>query len=631
MVKARMATRLLGGLLAWGGAGTAWAAPQPSVAELINFAKPKQENVVISTPTEAEYPACKVELVKGPDRASGWLLRDPRGQPLRRFYDSNGDNQIDVYSYYLDGQEVYREVDSNYNGRIDQFRWLNAGGSRWGVDLREEGRISAWKAISAEETSQEILAAVLTNNFPRLQALMLTEAEIKALDLPEPEANRLRESVAATPAKFKALTAKLGPLDPKSTQWLHLETSSPQCVPADALGGKYDLVKYRNGTILYQKGDKHDFLQTGELIQVGRAWRIVTAPSEGAADAPMVASGGPSDGVKIDVPDEVKPLLEELKRVDTAAPQNGSGPEVARYNLARAQVLERIVALVSGEARTSWVKQVADCYSAAAQNAPAGDRVAYGRLLTLRDDLARTAPGSALTAYVAFREMSAEYAGKLAAPNPNMQQIQEGWAGKLRKFVEDFPAAEDTPDALLQLGMVSEFIGKETEAKNFYGLLTRNFPQHALAAKAQGALTRLELDGKPLALSATTLSGQGFNLAQLQGKVVVVYYWASWNQQCAADFAKLKAALATYGPKGVELVTVNLDNSAAEASSFLARNPGTPGVHLFQAPGGLDSPLATQYGVMVLPNLFLVDKTGKVASRTVQIGNLEDELKKLAN
>jgi hypothetical protein len=34
---------------------------------------------------------------------------------------------------------------------------------------------------------------------------------------------------------------------------------------------------------------------------------------------------------------------------------------------------------------------------------------------------------------------------------------------------------------------------------------------------------------------------------------------------------------------------------------------------------------------MVLPNLFLVGKDGKVISRGVQIGGLEDEIKKLMN
>ena len=51
------------------------------------------------------------------------------------------------------------------------------------------------------------------------------------------------------------------------------------------LNSKEDLVRYRHATILYQEGDgkdaKHNWLQTGELIQVGKAWRLIQAPMPG--------------------------------------------------------------------------------------------------------------------------------------------------------------------------------------------------------------------------------------------------------------------------------------------------------------------------------------------------------------
>ena len=125
-----------------------------------------------------------------------------------------------------------------------------------------------------------------------------------------------------------------------------------------------------------------------------------------------------------------------------------------------------------------------------------------------------------------------------------------------------------------------------------------------------------KLTARSFQLAGPTLDGSNADISQFRGKVVVVYYWASWNQQCLGDFAKIKLLLSTYGAKGVELVCVNLDSAATEAQEFLRRSP-TPGVHLHQ-PGGLESPLATQYGIVVLPNMFLVDREGKVVSRTVQ-------------
>jgi len=109
--------------------------------------------------------------------------------------------------------------------------------------------------------------------------------------------------------------------------------------------------------------------------------------------------------------------------------------------------------------------------------------------------------------------------------------------------------------------------------------------------------------------------------------VVVVYYWASWSSPCAGDLVRLKQLLEGPAGKDVELVCVNLDNSAEEANKFLARTP-VPAKHLYEAKG-LEGKLATDYGIMALPSLFLVGKDGKVVSRTVQVGNLDEEIKKL--
>ena len=136
------------------------------------------------------------------------------------------------------------------------------------------------------------------------------------------------------------------------------------------------------------------------------------------------------------------------------------------------------------------------------------------------------------------------------------------------------------------------------------------------------------MEGQAFKLAGPTLADPNvvYDVEQAHGKVVVVYYWASWNSQSAADFTKLKAMMDTQG-KEVELVAVNLDNTVKEARDFLTRSPAV-GVHLYQS-GGLDSKLANDYGIVVLPNLFLIGKDGKVVSRNVQINNLEDEVKKL--
>src|SRR4029077_13201654 len=118
-----------------------------------------------------------------------------------------------------------------------------------------------------------------------------------------------------------------------------------------------------------------DWLQIGDLIQVGLAWRIIDAPSLTAPGGgePAAASGDP----------ETQKLMEELGKLDANPPriseQTGPNPEIVRYNMARADILQRIVAKAKPDERDQWLRQQADCLSAAVLSSPEGDRTGYDR------------------------------------------------------------------------------------------------------------------------------------------------------------------------------------------------------------------------------------------------------------
>src|SRR5258708_39810003 len=132
-------------------------------------------------------------------------------------------------------------------------------------------------------------------------------------------------------------------------------------------------------------GDKHGWVESGELIQVGRAWRMIAAPTPGhavAGNAGAVAMGGPD----MEMDEETKGLIDKLQQVDKSV--LGTSPnqaDVIRYNLARAAVLEQIVAKAqSPQQADQWVRQVADCYSTAAQQAGPSDDTAFKKLVSLK-------------------------------------------------------------------------------------------------------------------------------------------------------------------------------------------------------------------------------------------------------
>src|SRR5580704_12493811 len=125
-------------------ARTGYAA-SPSAAQALRLT-PGQSDVDYDRPKPADVPNCKISARKFGGHV-GWIVESPEGVLLRKFVDTDGDNVVDQWSYYKDGVEVYRETATKSGSKADEFRWLNLGGSRWGVDANGSGKITAWKAI----------------------------------------------------------------------------------------------------------------------------------------------------------------------------------------------------------------------------------------------------------------------------------------------------------------------------------------------------------------------------------------------------------------------------------------------------------------------------------------------------
>lgn len=150
-----------------------------SLASSVQAAAPTAEDALKlapgSTGIEYDIPAadaaktCKSTPRKRARSPPG-LSRSERRDPSPVLH-SNGDNVVDTWSYYKNGLEVYRDADLNFNGKADQYRWFHTGGSRWGLDKNEDGKLDAWKQISPEEASEEVIAALRGEGRGPLQPL----------------------------------------------------------------------------------------------------------------------------------------------------------------------------------------------------------------------------------------------------------------------------------------------------------------------------------------------------------------------------------------------------------------------------------------------------------------------------
>ncbi len=613
-----------------------WSAGNPTPADMLRY-KPVQKGVSYATPAAADVEKCEVKLTR--TKNNGWVLTlvDPKGVTLRKFADTNGDNYPDQWAYFKEGIEVYREIDSNFNGKRDQYRWLYTGGSRVAVDRaeKENGAIEAWTALSLEELSQEVVRSVAARDYSILEKVLLSQEDLKALSAPAGEIKRISDLQKQAPAKFQQTTAKLSQLN-ENTRWVRVETGLPSRLPADATGMKQDIVMHYRATILCETAGRVDALQLGELVQVGETWKLIDAPAPGSVESagPVAsnAGGAATEPAQTPAQKEMQAILSQIAELDKEPVPQGPNAAAVRHFLKRADLLVQLAGKTPESEREPWQRQAADCLGLAVQAGPASDRTALDRLTRYAEQIARQSAGSGLAAYVEFQAISAEHNLKVdAAQEPEkMRAVQKQWLERLAKFVSAYPNAEDSVDALFQLGMNHDLLAEEAEARKWYTLLA-NGPFRAApeGQKAAGALRRLNLEGKPWELPApvTPLSGGAFSIDRLRGKLVVAYYWTSGCDHAPADFALLKKLLQTHQSKGLEVVAINLDENRPEAEAFLKQH-APPGIQLY-AGGGFEGPAAGYYGLIALPHAFLVDREGKVLDRAAQIGSLESDLRKL--
>ncbi|WP_165233541.1 redoxin domain-containing protein [Aquisphaera insulae] len=613
----------------------------PGPKDLLKF-RPMQAGVDYDIPADqAAIDACKVEMVTdGQKRNIGYALRDGQGKLLRRFVITNGGKSLNQWSYYQDGFEVYREHDQDGDRAPDECRWLNGGGTR--VGLIKAGKIVGWKRISAEEASKVLVLALATRDTGLLESLMATPAELAEAGVPAEIADKVTAGAAKRAEAVEALIQGLAGWTPK-TVWNRFDGTYPHVIPADpSLGIKADIVLYENAVVFAgatapagapAPAAKVSFLQVPEMIKLGEAWKFVELPRAVDPEKPVVASAGGIRAAIFDTAgagpqrdEAMETALKALADYDKANGQLQAGEkkDLARFHVGRVPLLNAIVKVAKEpEDQVSYRKQIVDSLIAAYQTG------AYPKARQVLDGIIEE--GTRVSSYAAYRIIGAEFGMRNEEPGSNFLANQKKWMGDLEAFLAKFGKSDEAAEVWLQLGSSNEFNAEEDKARQDYTKLVESFPDTPSGKKAAGALKRLDLVGKAASIKGTTLTGETLDTAALQGKTVLVVFWASWGGQMVRrempDLVKLQEK---FQAKGLTVVGVSLDNEKADLEAFLKENKvGWPQVF---EPGGIDSRLATEYGIISLPTMFLIDAQGKVVNRNLRTASeVERQLEKLAS
>ena len=131
--------------------------------------------------------------------------------------------------------------------------------------------------------------------------------------------------------------------------------------------------------------------------------------------------------------------------------------------------------------------------------------------------------------------------------------------------------------------------------------------------KAMAELEAYDQDRQQADFTLTDLNGKPWSLKSLQGKVVLVNFWATWCPPCRKEMPDLDALYKQFRKQGLVVLAIS-DEDAGKVKPFIAEKGVSYTVLL--DPG---RKVNTQFHVMGIPKTFVYDRSGKLAAESIDM------------
>jgi len=120
------------------------------------------------------------------------------------------------------------------------------------------------------------------------------------------------------------------------------------------------------------------------------------------------------------------------------------------------------------------------------------------------------------------------------------------------------------------------------------------------------------------------LQGKSWSLKSLQGKVVLVNFWATWCPPCRKEMPDLQSLYLRFKDNGFVVLSIS-DEEAAKVSPFVAERNITYPVLLDP-----ERRVNVEFQIEGIPKSFVYDRAGKLVAQSIDMRTQKQFLEMLA-
>lgn len=245
------------------------------------------------------------------------------------------------------------------------------------------------------------------------------------------------------------------------------------------------------------------------------------------------------------------------------------------------------------------------------------------------------------TASLAADEMLAQAHGTEATAIAHYEVAYVLFSEAMRKHKDDlFSGAHDEltkalgpvpnfPEALYLDGRALAFLHQDDAAKaEFEKYVKMKAPDDPLRQRALRYIERPELVRARMApaFSVTALDGKRISMDDLQGKVVLIDFWATWCGPCREALPHIQKVAKKFDGEPLVILSISLDSDTQKWKEFVAKNEMTWPQY---CDGGFTGSIARSFGVNAIPHTFTIDADGVLQDEHIGDASIEGKLKKL--
>ena len=129
----------------------------------------------------------------------------------------------------------------------------------------------------------------------------------------------------------------------------------------------------------------------------------------------------------------------------------------------------------------------------------------------------------------------------------------------------------------------------------------------AVSAAKIGVAAALNVGDASPEISFASAGSSETKLSQLKGKVIYLDFWASWCGPCRESLPWLGELQKRYGPRGLQVVSVNVDLERTDAERLMSSTGVT-----FPVAFDPDGKLPEKYQLSCMPSSFLIGRDLKL-------------------